>query len=136
MDVILKLNRWANSHTNYGIDGLRIALGLFLVYKGISFFNTTYLDNAAPSEGMLFFLTHYISMAHLAGGILIAIGLLTRLSALLQIPILAGAVIINFTGTMIVSNLAQAGIALILSIFFLVYGSGKHSADYKLRMHK
>lgn len=136
MEIILKLNRWANAHTNYGIDALRVALGLFLAYKGIAFFNSEYLDNIAGSEGIYFLLTHYISMAHLAGGILIALGLITRLSALLQIPILAGAVIMNFTGTMNVSNLAQAGIALILCIFFLFYGSGKHSVDYKLKMHR
>jgi putative oxidoreductase len=136
MEVILKLNRWANAHTNYGIDALRIALGLFLAYKGIAFFNSEYLDNIAGSEGIYFLLTHYISMAHLAGGILIALGLITRLSALIQIPILAGAVIMNFTGTMNVSYLAQAGIALILCIFFLFYGSGKHSVDYKLKMHR
>jgi putative oxidoreductase len=136
MEIILKLNRWANAHTNYGIDALRVALGLFLAYKGIAFFNSEYLDNIAGSEGIYFLLTHYISMAHLAGGILIALGLITRLSALVQIPILAGAVIMNFTGNMNVSNLAQAGVALILCIFFMIYGSGKHSVDYKLKMHK
>jgi uncharacterized membrane protein YphA (DoxX/SURF4 family) len=136
MEIILKLNRWANAHTNYGIDALRIALGLFLTYKGIAFLNTQYFDNMAGTEGYYFLASHYISMAHLAGGILIAIGLITRLAAIIQIPILVGAIIVNFTGYMMVSNLVQASVALALTVFFVFYGSGKHSVDYKLKMHK
>ena len=38
MDTSVKgLNKWANAHTNYGLDIIRIALGFFLIYKGASF---------------------------------------------------------------------------------------------------
>ena len=37
MDTVKSLNKWANRHTSYPIDLLRIALGVFLFFKGISF---------------------------------------------------------------------------------------------------
>jgi putative oxidoreductase len=136
MDIILKLNRWANAHTNYGIDALRVILGAFLIYKGIFFMGSNYADNMVDSGGSYLFLIHYIAMAHLAGGVLIAIGLITRYSALVQVPILIGALVVNFTGSFNMSNFVQAFVALVLSVFFVIYGSGKHSVDHQLRMHK
>ena len=35
---------------------------------------------------------HYISLAHLAGGFMLIVGIVTRLAAAIQIPILFGAV--------------------------------------------
>ncbi|SDM24815.1 DoxX protein [Catalinimonas alkaloidigena] len=140
MDTIVRLNKWANAHTNVGFDFLRIALGGFLFYKGIDFMTQTeqiirVLD-PIDTFGWTMIIVHYIAMVHLFGGLLIAIGLLTRLSILIQLPILIAAVLLNFIGDMNVSNLVQASAALLLSCFFLVYGSGKHSADYMLKMRQ
>ena len=79
---------------------------------------------------------HYIAPAHFVGGILIAFGLLTRWAIAAQLPILIGAVAINFAGEMDQTNLILSSVALLLSLFFLVYGSGKHSVDKYLRMQK
>jgi uncharacterized membrane protein YphA (DoxX/SURF4 family) len=68
------------------------------------------------------------------GGLLIMLGFLTRLSIIVQLPILLGAVIINFVGDMIPGNLWQAIIALLAAVFFLFYGSGKHSLDYNFKL--
>ena len=73
-------------------------------------------------------------MAHFSGGILIVIGLLTRLAIAVQIPILIGAVAVNFIVAMNLQNLVAASVTLLLSIFFLIVGSGKHSTDYGLKM--
>ena len=140
MRTVVRLNKWANAHTNFAIDALRIATGLFLVYKGIQFATQTqYLvDILGPmgrSLGASLFLVHYVSMAHLCGGLLIALGLLTRLSLLIQLPILVGAVIVNFIGVMDVSNLLQATLVLASALFFVFYGSGQHSMDYSLKMN-
>ena len=35
-------------------------------------------------------ISHYVVMAHLAGGLMLAAGLLTRLAALVQLPVLVG----------------------------------------------
>jgi len=139
MNTILKLNRWANSHTNWVVDGLRILLGIFIFYKGVFFLEQTEnvydIFKTFSSAGTYFVLVHYVALAHLCGGFFMIIGLMTRWCAMLQIPILMGAVLINFTGAMNVSNLLQASAALLACTFFTFYGSGRHSVDYSLKLH-
>lgn len=134
------LNKWANRHTSYSIDILRIALGVFLLTKGATFIthNRDFEDLIAPISNFLggMFIFHYIAAAHIMGGIIIIFGLLTRWAIMAQLPILFGAVLINFIGEINVNNLILATITLIVSIFFLFYGSGKHSADYYFKMEK
>ncbi|WP_017733791.1 DoxX family protein [Nafulsella turpanensis] len=138
MDTVTKLNKWANAHTNYGFDLLRVLLGSFLFYKGIVFMTYTerIMNVLEPVEtyGWTMIIAHYLTMAHLVGGLFIIMGLLTRLSILIQLPILVSAVVLNFIGEMVVFNLLQALIALLLSVGFLMYGSGKHSIDYQLKL--
>jgi putative oxidoreductase len=135
----LKLNRWANSHTTIFTDILRVLFGAFIFYKGIYFLEDTHymyeLIRNVSAEGTYFVLVHYVALAHICGGLFIMMGLLTRYCALVQLPILAGATLINFMGVMNASNLLQAGIGLILCIFFVFYGSGRHSIDHSLRLH-
>ena len=140
MRTVVRLNKWANAHTNFMIDALRVAIGLFLVYKGIQFISETqYLEVVlgpiGKSLGASYILVHYVAMSHLCGGLLIALGLLTRISLLAQLPILIGAIVVNFVGVMDVGNLIQATVVLILAFFFVFYGSGKHSMDYSLKMN-
>lgn len=137
---IKNLNKWANSHTSYPIDILRIALGVFLFLKGVSFIKDSHklIDLLSPlgnfDGGMLVY--HYVAAAHIMGGVMIVFGLLTRWAIWAQLPILIGAVLINFVGPLVVSNLIISIITLIVCLFFLVYGSGKHSADYYFKMEK
>jgi uncharacterized membrane protein YphA (DoxX/SURF4 family) len=70
------------------------------------------------------------------GGIMIVFGLLTRWALLAQLPILIGAVLINFLGEMNGINLLIATLTLAVSIFYTIYGSGKYSADYYFKMQK
>ncbi|HWY38403.1 MAG TPA: DoxX family membrane protein [Bacteroidia bacterium] len=140
MEIILKLNRWANAHTNVVTDTLRVLFGIFIFYKGLLFLDETeYLYNTlkpvVSGEGTYFVLVHYVALAHICGGVFIAMGLITRLAALAQLPILTGAVLINFMGTMNVPGLVQASIGMALCAFFIFYGSGKHSVDHSLRLH-
>ncbi len=79
---------------------------------------------------------HYVAPAHIVGGVLIVVGLLTRWAAIAQLPILLGAILTNFLGTMNVFNLTLALVVLLACLFFMVYGSGKHSVDYYLKMQK
>jgi uncharacterized membrane protein YphA (DoxX/SURF4 family) len=74
-------------------------------------------------------------MVHLTGGVFIFLGLLTRISTAFQIPILIGAVAVNFFGTMMPHELLLASAALLLSLFFVIVGSGKHSVDYNLKLY-
>ena len=138
MDTIKKLNKWANSRTSLPLDLLRIVLGAFIFYKGVNFsVHTNYLyDILNPLDEWLgtVIIVHYVTMAHLAGGVLIIIGLITRVAVLAQIPALIGAILINFIGVMNTTNLIASSVVFIACLFFMVYGSGKHSVDYTLKM--
>ncbi len=139
MEAIVKWNKWANAHTNFGIDALRIGLGAFLFYKGIFFLDQTdyilTLLSPVDQEGAFMFIAHYVAPAHLVGGLFIAMGFLTRISVLFQLPVLLGAVLVNFVGYMEPINLFQSLAALLLCGAFAFYGSGKHSMDYKMQLN-
>lgn len=140
MERVKSLNKWANAHTYQWLDILRIAVGVFLFTKGISFLTNTqyYTDLIDPIRnlggGMLF--VHYIVAAHLVGGIMIVFGLLTRWAVLSQLPILLAAFLINFIGKMNVANVVLSLSIFLVCVFFLFYGSGKHSADYYFKMEQ
>lgn len=140
METIKSLNKWANRHTYYPLDILRVALGVFLFYKGVYFMSnlpllTTLYEPVKPVLGDML-LVHYIAPAHFVGGILIVFGLLTRWAIIAQLPILIGAVLINFIGDMDTTNLLISSAVLIICVFFLFYGSGRHSVDKYLKMQK
>lgn len=138
METVKSLNKWANAHTSYPLDILRIAVGIFLFWKGVSFItNTEYFEQLAQplknlGGGMI--IIHYVVSAHMMGGIMIVFGLLTRWAIIAQLPILLGAFLVNFIGEMNVANLILSFLLLCVCIFFLFYGSGKHSADYYFKM--
>lgn len=140
MDRVKSLNKWANAHTSYPVDLLRILLGVFLFIKGTSFITSSQQLNDVFSTLSNFtggmFVFHYVAAAHIVGGIMIVFGLLTRWAIWAQLPILIGAVAINFIGEMHLTNLLMALLILAACIFFLVYGSGKHSADYYFKLQK
>lgn len=140
METIKGLNKWANAHTYYWLDFLRMSLGAFLIWKGISFItNSDYyqqLIEPLKNMGGGMIIIHYVTAAHIMGGIMIVFGLLTRWSIMAQIPILIGAFFINFIGEMNYGNLTASFLLLMVCVFFLFYGSGKHSADYYFKMEQ
>lgn len=139
MEAITKLNRWANARTYLLVDAVRVLFGAFIMYKGFFYLGQTdylyFILRTVSGKGTYFVLVHYVALAHLCGGFFIMLGLLTRFSALIQLPILVGAITVNFIGAMNATNLVQAIIASFVCVFFLFYGSGKHSVDYTLRLH-
>ncbi|MEZ4970690.1 MAG: DoxX family protein [Flavobacteriaceae bacterium] len=140
MTTIKSLNKWANAHTYYPLDLVRVALGVFLFMKGVDFMSNhqQMAEIIKPFQnlpgGML--IIHYVAPAHFVGGFLLVIGLLTRWAVVAQLPILIGAILVNFLGEMNGRNLILASITLLVCVFFMFYGSGKHSADYYLKMQK
>ena len=140
MNNVKRLNKWANAHTYFPVDLLRIALGVFLFVKGISFItNVQYLqDLISPIDKMGggMFLVHYIAPAHMVGGIMIVFGLLTRWAIIAQLPILLGAITVNLIGHMHSQSILLAFLTFGVCLFFLFYGSGKNSADYYFKMQE
>lgn len=140
MGTIKSLNKWANAHSYYMLDLLRVAFGVFLFAKGVDIMSNhiQMVEVIKPFEnipgGML--IIHYVAPAHFVGGFLIVVGLLTRWAVIAQLPILIGAILVNFLGVMNISNLILASVALLVCVFFLLFGSGKHSADYYFKMQQ
>jgi len=143
MSTLQNIREWSNTHHPRWLVVFRVALGLCLFIKGITFMsNTTLLEELlygspgvgsnptnASNPGWLVLL---ITWANLLGGFLLIVGLYTRLVALLQLPILVGAIIfINAQkgGFASQSELGLAVAVLLGLILFLVEGSGPLSLD-------
>lgn len=143
MNTIQKVETWGDLHQAKWFPILRIVLGMIIFFKGVIFIqNTDAIYNMiAHSAFSIYavFLAHYVALAHLMGGFLIIIGLLTRFAILFQLPVLAGAIVfVNadkgfFT---IHSELGLSILVLALLIFFLIFGSGKFSADAFMSTHE
>ncbi len=136
------IEQWADAHHPKWLDILRVFLGLVLVAKGISFIgNTDLIVNMLRDSSVEFLsiaIAHYVIVAHITGGILIAIGLITRVAVLFQIPILLGAIFfVNvFKGFFAInSDLPFSVLVLMLLFFFLIYGSGPWSVDNYIQKH-
>jgi uncharacterized membrane protein YphA (DoxX/SURF4 family) len=75
---------------------------------------------------------------HLAGGLLIIAGLFTRIAAAIQLPVILGNIIFVIipNGFMTLKSEAELTlIILVLTILFIIEGSGKYSLDYYLQKH-
>ena len=133
MDTLHRLEEWGNHHHPKWLDLIRIALGVFLCYKGIDFLQntsalTSIIQNRAPFGTLVLILaTHYVLFAHILGGILLVLGLFTRFACVIQIPILLGAIIfINSAKDALrpYSELFLSILVLLLLIYFLIVGNG------------
>ena len=78
---------------------------------------------------MMLIVGHYLIYAHLLGGFLLVIGLLTRFACLIQIPIVLGALI--FSGQLMrpFSEIAIAVLVLLLLVYFMIVGNGPWSFE-------
>lgn len=124
---------------------LRIALGVILIWKGISFMReTSDLENMLKRMAIRMIDKNYevvaflITYINLLGGFFIALGLFTKTSSIIQIPILIGAVFFVNTKSGLNQSLAEiilSAVVLILLIIFAVKGSGALSADEYFRSY-
>jgi putative oxidoreductase len=138
MNLIHKIERWGDSHHPKFLDIIRIALGIFLLLKGLGFMDNTanlksIIENRADidvSPALLMALVYYVTFVHLVGGTLIALGIMTRFSSLMQIPVVFGAVFfVNILQSPFNTDLTSSVVALILLVVFAVIGSGKLSLE-------
>ena len=141
MNLLQKFEYWGDRHHPKWLDIIRIALGIFLFWKGIDFLRNTsalisLMSNRSPfSSFVIILIGHYVTFAHLIGGLFLTIGMFTRAACLIQIPILLGAIIfINIHATEDVAQpyneLFLSIIVLFLLIYFLVAGNGPWSVKF------
>lgn len=131
MSAITKFREWTTAHNPKWLALIRVALGAALLLKGVNFLDNTEELQTSIDASILQssgeWLAHAIPWIHIGGGFLIIIGLFTRFAALIQIPVLIGAVFfINskrgfFTTE---TSLPYSIIILLLLLIFLIEGSG------------
>lgn len=145
MNFAHRLELWGDKHHPKWLDIIRIVLGIFLCYKGFQFLNNMGVLLDVMSNRLSFnafavtMLSHVIVFAHILGGFLLSLGLLTRFACLIQIPIVLGAVFfVNSTSNLLqpFSEIWQAIIVLILLVLFLVIGNGKWSFEWFVQHDK
>ena len=131
---------WADAHREYWLDCVRIYLGLGLFARGLILITNTspgYIVDLMQHSGQSWLtngmLMHYVMIAHFVGGLLLTIGFLTRIAALVQIPILFGAVffIHRKDGLFALGqSLELSALVLFLLVLFVIAGAGKLSLDH------
>ncbi|MDQ7949111.1 MAG: DoxX family protein [Pedobacter sp.] len=147
MNVIQKVEHWGDAHPVKWLGIVRIVLGLIIFSKGISLISDTthqqeiLFKNSVFgfSEMMSSLAIHIVAFAHLVGGVLITIGLVTRFAAVIQIPILICAIFfINMTNgfATLNSELWLSIMVLVLLILFWITGSGSFSVDQRIKNAK
>ena len=138
MDLLHRLEFWGDRHHPKWMDIVRIALGIFLVYKGIDFLNNmsdlvTLMSNKTSFGSFSYILAgHYTVFAHILGGILLVFGVLTRFACIIQIPVMIGAIFfVSTNGEMLrpYSELFLSILVLLLLVYFLIAGNGPLSVN-------
>ena len=130
---------WAEAHPKVWLDGVRIYLGLGLFIRGVFIITNTRAEFVSALLQQLeypwivtVFLLHYIALAHLIGGLMLTVGLLTRIAAWVQVPILAGALVMH-RGDGLMSggqSLEFSALVLFLLVTFAISGAGPVSVDH------
>ena len=145
MSQLRRLQEWIESNKDITLDLIRIYLGIGLLAKGLQFINDEafLLDVMRRSDTLEFkfnfvrtFLAHYIPLAHLGGGVLLALGFMTRITVLFQLPVLMGAVWFSRSvGRGVLSHNQEfqfSALVLFLLLMILFHGVGRLSVDYHL----
>jgi putative oxidoreductase len=143
MNMLGKISVWDDKYPVLFVI-LRVLLGLILAIRGIFFITSIqplfHLIKSSSLSGlnMNMTLALIISWVHLLGGTFIILGLLTRISAWAQIPILIGAILfinLNSSLSQSFSELLLSTFVLILSALFAIAGGGRISMDSYAKTH-
>ena len=141
MNIINKVKNWGDRHHPKILDVIRILLGIFLVSRGIVFFNNSaylkdiIIENSIirQSPKIIMVLIYYVTYIHLLAGFLICIGFFTRIAALLELPIFFGSIFfVHVLSSYVNSELWLAILVFALLFLFVVIGSGPLSLDHVL----
>lgn len=135
-----KLVDLTRTHEDYALDLIRIFLGVALFIRGVLFIadSSRIVDLVQLGDGeflMPSVLMYVAILAHLLGGLMLAVGLLTQIAALFQIPVLLGAVYISTIRGGLVGpdqSLELSALVLFLLVILFVFGAGRVSVDYML----
>jgi putative oxidoreductase len=141
MGKIEHCKMWLRSHEDLFRDLVRIYLGAGLFVKSIYLMaHRDYLMQVISDSGNSWVapaaVAQYVIVAHLVGGALLMIGLLTRVAAFAQLPILLGAVFYVYMPHMATVEPRQyfefTALVAFLLFWIGVFGAGRWSVDYMI----
>lgn len=139
MEKLRQFIGWADTHPKIWLDCVRIYLGLGLFVRGLFIitntradFVTTLLQRFDAPWLVTVVLLHYIALAHLIGGLMLTVGLLTRITAWVQLPILAGALLLHRSEGLMSGgqSLEFSSLVFFLLLTFAFSGAGPLSVDH------
>jgi uncharacterized membrane protein YphA (DoxX/SURF4 family) len=138
MEKLRQFVDWAEAHPKVWLDCIRIYLGLGLFVRGVFIITNTRAEFILELLKRMDFpwlvtvvLLHYIALAHLVGGLMLTVGLLTRIGAWVQVPILAGALLVHRHEGLMAGgqSLEFSALVFFLLVIFSVSGAGPLSVD-------
>jgi uncharacterized membrane protein YphA (DoxX/SURF4 family) len=143
MDHKHPVMEWVSENRDLVWELVRIYLGVALVIKGFAYmFHHRELAEAMATSGVPFAspgFAELVAMAHIAGGLMMTFGLLTRIGAIIQIPNLMGAVaFVHLKEGLFTQggSLEFATLVLFLLCVIGVVGAGRLSIDWFFHEHK
>ncbi|MBR9999125.1 MAG: DoxX family protein [Cyclobacteriaceae bacterium] len=146
MNITQKLSsfkHYVDIHHPMWLDIIRIFLGIAIFIKGIFFIQNSdallEIMQNSQIKGWAFIVEHQVAFTYLVGGILIAMGLLTRVAIAFSLLVFFGSIFCYVTQTgffSVYSDLAFSVIVFVLLIFYMILGPGKFSVDAYMKIHK
>jgi putative oxidoreductase len=131
------VGEWIAENRDRVWDSVRIYLGFALVVKGFAYmlhlhaFAAMMQQTGVPLAGEG--LAELVAVAHVAGGLMMSFGILTRIGAIIQIPNLVGAVLFVHLREGLFTEgqtLEFSLLVLFLLCLIAVVGAGRLSIDY------
>ncbi|MBO6573884.1 MAG: DoxX family protein [Rhodothermales bacterium] len=137
MSATTRFLEFGNTHNDAALDIIRTFLGFALFVRGVLFIADADRILALIQDEQMSYLLPAVALqiaaaTHLLGGLMLSAGLLTRLGALIQIPVLLGAVYISAQGGGLFlpdQSLELSVLVLFVLGVLFVFGSGKLSVD-------
>ncbi len=132
MKLLKSTISWLEAHNNIAYSIVRIFLGVALFVRGAILASDPATLTQLAGSNQFYWWYSYIIVIHIIGGFLLAIGFVTRLSAFLQIPVLAGAVFFLHLQKGLATaeqSLELSALVLVLLIIYFFFGSGVLSVD-------
>jgi uncharacterized membrane protein YphA (DoxX/SURF4 family) len=96
------------------------------------------IDNSRVG-GLAMILEHHVAFTLLAGGILITLGLLTRLAIIFQLPVFIGVLLnphVKYGLYSVYNEYTFSIFMVLILVVMLIYGSGPYSVDHFLKRSK
>lgn len=124
--------QWLEDNNGLAYSFIRIFLGTALFIRGWTMISDPAIITTLAGEDKTYWWFSYITISHLAGGFLLAIGFFTRLASLIQIPVLVGAVFLIHLKQGLLSvgqSLELSVLVFVLLLVYFVFGAGRLSVD-------